>query len=63
MVAQRGRRKSRPLATGDAAFVSGLQDFAKAEIAPYKYPRAVHVVDSLPRTSTGKLQRFRLRDS
>jgi 2-aminobenzoate-CoA ligase len=48
---------------GDAAFVSGLQDFAKAEIAPYKYPRAVHVVDSLPRTSTGKLQRFRLRDS
>ena len=47
---------------GDAAFVSGLQDFAKAEIAPYKYPRAVHVVDSLPRTSTGKLQRFRLRD-
>ncbi len=48
---------------GDAAFVSGLQDFTKAEIAPYKYPRAVHVVDSLPRTSTGKLQRFRLRDS
>ena len=47
---------------GDAAFVSGLQDFAKAEIAPYKYPRAVHVVDSLPRTSTGKLQRFRLRE-
>jgi 2-aminobenzoate-CoA ligase len=47
---------------GDAAFVSTLQDFTKAEIAPYKYPRAVHVVDSLPRTSTGKLQRFRLRE-
>jgi 2-aminobenzoate-CoA ligase len=47
---------------GDAAFVVALQDFTKAEIAPYKYPRAVHVVDSLPRTSTGKLQRFRLRD-
>jgi 2-aminobenzoate-CoA ligase len=47
---------------GDADFVTALQDFTKAEIAPYKYPRAVHVVDSLPRTSTGKLQRFRLRD-
>ena len=47
---------------GDAAFVKALQDFTKAEIAPYKYPRAVHVVDALPRTSTGKLQRFRLRE-
>ncbi len=42
--------------------MKGLQDFTKAEIAPYKYPRAVHVVEALPRTSTGKLQRFRLRD-
>jgi 2-aminobenzoate-CoA ligase len=47
---------------GDDVFVKALQDFAKAEIAPYKYPRAVHVVESLPRTSTGKLQRFRLRE-
>ncbi len=38
-----------------------LQDFVKAEIAPYKYPRAVEFVDALPRTATGKLQRFRLR--
>ena len=38
-----------------------LQDFVKAEIAPYKYPRAVEFVDQLPRTATGKLQRFRLR--
>jgi 2-aminobenzoate-CoA ligase len=38
-----------------------LQDFVKAEIAPYKYPRAVDFVDELPRTATGKLQRFRLR--
>ena len=30
-------------------------------IAPYKYPRAVQFVDALPRTSTGKVQRFRLR--
>lgn len=38
-----------------------LQEFVKQEIAPYKYPRRVEFVDSLPRTNTGKLQRFRLR--
>jgi 2-aminobenzoate-CoA ligase len=38
-----------------------LQDFVKQQIAPYKYPRVVEFADSLPRTSTGKLQRFRLR--
>jgi 2-aminobenzoate-CoA ligase len=40
-----------------------LQDFVKAEIAPYKYPRRVEFVDVLPKTETGKLQRFRLRES
>ncbi len=40
-----------------------LQDFVKQQIAPYKYPRVVEFVDALPRTATGKLQRFRLRDS
>jgi 2-aminobenzoate-CoA ligase len=39
-----------------------LQDFVKAEIAPYKYPRAVEFVDALPRTETGKVQRFKLRE-
>lgn len=39
-----------------------LQDFVKAQIAPYKYPRAVQFIEALPRTETGKLQRFRLRD-
>jgi 2-aminobenzoate-CoA ligase len=39
-----------------------LQDFVKAQIAPYKYPRAIEFVDDLPRTETGKLQRFKLRD-
>jgi 2-aminobenzoate-CoA ligase len=39
-----------------------LQDFVKGEIAPYKYPRAIEFVDELPRTPTGKLQRFRLRE-
>ena len=38
-----------------------LQDLVKAEIAPYKYPRAIEFVDALPRTQTGKLQRFELR--
>ena len=41
--------------------VKKLQDHVKATIAPYKYPRAVHFVDALPKTQTGKLQRFRLR--
>ncbi len=44
-----------------AALVSELQDFVKARIAPYKYPRAIEFVDALPRTQTGKLQRFKLR--
>jgi 2-aminobenzoate-CoA ligase len=38
-----------------------LQDFVKAEIAPYKYPREIEFVPELPKTATGKLQRFRLR--
>jgi 2-aminobenzoate-CoA ligase len=42
--------------------VKELQDFVKAEIAPYKYPRAIEFVETLPRTETGKLQRFRLRE-
>ena len=40
-----------------------LQEFVKSEIAPYKYPRRVEFVDALPKTETGKLQRFRLRES
>jgi 2-aminobenzoate-CoA ligase len=38
-----------------------LQDHVKATVAPYKYPRAVEFCSALPRTETGKLQRFRLR--
>ena len=45
-----------------APFIKELQDFVKARIAPYKYPRAVDIVGQLPRTTTGKLQRFRLRE-
>ena len=45
-----------------AAKVSELQDYVKKQIAPYKYPRSVQFLEALPRTNTGKLQRFRLRD-
>ncbi|WP_426560279.1 AMP-binding protein [Angustibacter sp. McL0619] len=45
----------------DPALVHALQDHVKAVIAPYKYPRRIEFVSELPRTSTGKLQRFRLR--
>jgi 2-aminobenzoate-CoA ligase len=44
------------------ATAHALQEFVKREIAPYKYPRIVEFADSLPRTETGKLQRFRLRE-
>jgi 2-aminobenzoate-CoA ligase len=47
---------------GDDAKVKELQDFAKQQIAPYKYPRVIEFVTEIPRTATGKLQRFRLRD-
>jgi 2-aminobenzoate-CoA ligase len=51
----------RPGATPDDAMVKRLQDHVKASIAPYKYPRAVSFVDQLPKTATGKIQRFRMR--
>lgn len=44
-----------------AALFRELQDFVKESIAPYKYPRAIEFRSSLPRTETGKLQRFKLR--
>jgi 2-aminobenzoate-CoA ligase len=53
----------KPGFSGDAAMVRTLQEYVKNTIAPYKYPRAVEFRDALPRTETGKLQRFRLRES
>jgi 2-aminobenzoate-CoA ligase len=47
--------------SGDAACTKVLQEHVKATIAPYKYPRAIEYVGQLPRTQTGKLQRFELR--
>jgi 2-aminobenzoate-CoA ligase len=46
---------------GDDALARELQDFVKQSIAPYKYPRRIVFRSTLPRTETGKLQRFRLR--
>ena len=51
----------RPGQAGDTALTRALQDHVKATIAPYKYPRAIEYVATLPRTETGKLQRFALR--
>jgi 2-aminobenzoate-CoA ligase len=51
----------KPDVIGDELCVKKLQDHVKATIAPYKYPRAVHFVEALPKTQTGKIQRFRLR--
>ena len=51
----------RPGHNGDAAMARVLQDYVKANIAPYKYPRAIEFVSELPKTQTGKLQRFELR--
>jgi 2-aminobenzoate-CoA ligase len=46
---------------GDAVLTKQLQDHVKATIAPYKYPRSIVYVADLPKTQTGKLQRFELR--
>jgi 2-aminobenzoate-CoA ligase len=47
---------------GDADCVRRLQDHVKLTIAPYKYPRSVIFTEALPKTQTGKIQRFRLRE-
>jgi 2-aminobenzoate-CoA ligase len=51
----------KPGIIGDPLCAKRLQDHVKAVIAPYKYPRAVSFVDALPKTQTGKIQRFKLR--
>jgi 2-aminobenzoate-CoA ligase len=53
----------RPGITATEGTAKELQDFVKAQIAPYKYPRSIEFVSALPRTETGKLQRFRLRET
>jgi 2-aminobenzoate-CoA ligase len=53
----------RPGVEASNGLLKELQDFVKQNIAPYKYPRAIEFRDSLPRTQTGKLQRFVLREN
>jgi benzoate-CoA ligase len=55
IVLQRGYRASSELALE-------LQQCVRSRLAPYKYPRWVEFVDELPKTATGKIQRFKLRD-
>lgn len=47
---------------GDAKKVKEIQDFVKMEIAPYKYPRHIQFIESMPRNPSGKLQRYKLRN-
>ena len=47
--------------TADDAAQKTLQEYVKSQLAPFKYPRTIHFVDDLPKTATGKIQRFRLR--
>ena len=65
---ERGQAVSAFIVLHEGVSVSGelaqeLQGFVKQEIAPYKYPRRVQFVSELPRTATGKLQRYRLREA
>jgi 2-aminobenzoate-CoA ligase len=50
-------------ATNGDAMKRELQDLVKAQIAPYKYPRAIEFVSALPKTITGKIQRSALREN
>jgi acyl-coenzyme A synthetase/AMP-(fatty) acid ligase len=48
--------------TASAQLTTELQDFVKTKIAPYKYPRWIECIAELPKTATGKIQRFKLRE-
>ncbi len=48
--------------SADADCIKRLQDHVKAKIAPYKYPRSIKFITQLPKTQTGKIQRFRLKE-
>ena len=48
---------------GDAALAESLKAFVKDQLAPYKYPREIRFLTELPKTATGKIQRFKLREA
>jgi len=49
------------LKTGQQASLDDLKGHVKSQLAPYKYPRWIEIIDELPKTATGKIQRFKLR--
>ena len=51
----------KPNQVADEALKASLQSHVKARLAPYKYPRWIDFVPELPKTATGKIQRFKLR--
>ena len=51
------------LETGMSVTYTELKRFVKTRLAPYKYPRSIDFVDALPRTATGKIRRYQLRDA
>jgi 2-aminobenzoate-CoA ligase len=53
----------KPGVEANDATIKQLQDWVKQQLAPYKYPRQIQFMDRLPRTETGKLQRFKLRNN
>ena len=53
---------TKPGITADDALAQALKAFAKDQLAPHKYPREIRFIAELPKTATGKIQRFRLRD-
>jgi benzoate-CoA ligase len=52
----------KPGTAADAGLEDALKAFVKDKLAPYKYPRAIEFIGELPKTATGKIQRFRLRE-
>jgi benzoate-CoA ligase len=53
----------KPGVAASTELASGLKDFVKARLAPYKYPRWIEFLDELPKTATGKIRRNILRES
>jgi benzoate-CoA ligase len=51
----------KPGTAGSSELTAALQQHVKARLAPYKYPRWIEFIDDLPKTATGKIQRFKLR--
>jgi benzoate-CoA ligase len=51
------------LKSGQSTDADSLKTHVKAQLAPYKYPRWIEIIDELPKTATGKIQRFKLRAS